>query len=598
MRLGGLLARFKASRSGAAPAPARIESAASNRRAQALEALARGTAHARAGERTAAETMLEQAVSLCHDLAPAHAALGRLQLETQRFEDAADSLQLAALYAPNDAVARSDLALAWARLDDADAAHEAIQRVIDLAPEAAEVWATCAIAGKAIGRLELAARCYAIAVERAPGSAQYAAQLGYVQYLRGDYDAARRSYGHALERDALHVAALHNLGLLELETGRPARALELFRRAVELDPSLPSRACVAHALRDLGRFEDACESYRQVLAQEPTFGDARINLAYALLMAGEFDAGWSEYDLRFEATDTPVRNFGLPLWRGEPLSDKRLLIHAEQGLGDEIMFASCLPEVIAHAGGVVLECSRRLEALFARSFPGVQVHGADKDTDPGWLRRYAPCDYQVPIGSLPRHYRRSTGAFPPRPAYLVADPARVAAARARICDSAKLNIGIAWRGGALRTRQWLRSIPLSLWLPLLECSKCRFVALQHGDHAAELSDVRSRIDTDLVDLSAVSADIDELAAVVCALDLVITVDNALGHLAGALGCPVWVLLPACPEWRYPRAGEAMPWYPTMRLYRQSGPGDGEEVLRQVARALRARMDGERGLTSP
>jgi tetratricopeptide (TPR) repeat protein len=547
-------------------------------------ALGRGLTLFAHGALDEAASAFEQAIELNHDCALAHLALGRLRLHQNRLEDAADSLQMAVLYDPDSAESHADLALVLARQGLRDAAFQEAQIASAGADAAANIWAQCARAYKILNDYQHAATCYEAALRHEP-CADFACQLGYVRFLGGAYDAGRAAYERALALDPAHAPTLHNSGLLELETGFPLRALECFERAQTLRPSPESLACVGHALRDLGRPDEACKVYRQVLAVNPCFADARINLGYALLMRGEFEAGWAQYEYRFGANGAVARDFGLPQWRGEPLAERRLLIYAEQGLGDEIMFASCIPDAIACAAGCVIECNTRLASLFARSFPKARVHGGEKSDKPEWLSQLPACDYQIPIGDLPGQFRAAAASFARHEPYLVADAARIEYWRRRIPTDQRVNVGIAWRGGVLRSRQFLRSIPLAQWSSLLRMPECRFVALQHGGHSAELEQVCANQNISVDDLSGVCTDMDELAALVCALDLIISVDNTLVHLAGALGVPAWALLPAAPEWRYMRSGEQMPWYRSVRLFRQRSSREWNSVFGEVATAL-------------
>jgi len=584
MRLGGWLKRLRKD-TGADVAPAGVAHPAVDDMQQDAEAVLRAGLEQQArGEHAQAQAAYEQALALKHDFSPAHLALGRLQLDLDRLEDAIDSLQLAALFDAHSAEARAELGCALAHSGDEDAARANVDQAIALAGRNSAVWMQCGRACKTLHDYPRAAQCFETALEIEPSNADCACQLGYVRYLHGAYENARAAFHRALAISPSHVATLHDLGLLELETGDAQCALDLFERAHALRPSPESHACIGHALRDLGRLEQACAVYEAVLAEHPGFGDARINYAYALLMRGALDAGWAQYEARFEATATPARDFGLPRWRGELLAGRRLLVYAEQGLGDEIMFASCVPDVLKRASGCVLECNARLAPLFARSFPGVLVRGGRKSDAPDWVREVPTCDYQVAIGDLPRYLRSTEASFEGRGGYLTADASRVEHWRRRL-PTGRVNVGIAWHGGTLRGRQWLRSIPLEHWAGLLATDGFGFIALQYGEHSAEIAQVRTSHAVALEDHSAVCADIDELAALVGALDLIVTVDNTLAHLAGALGRPVWVLLPAAPEWRYPRAGARMPWYPSMRLFRQSVPADTAALMTAVRDAL-------------
>ena len=207
------------------------------------------------------------------------------------------------------------------------------------------------------------------------------------------------------------------------------------------------------------------------------------------------------------------------------------------------------------------------------------------------LKALPPIDFQIAIGSLPLHFRRQRTAFPAHRSYLRADDARVEFWRSRYAASGgRLRVGIAWRGGSLRSRQFTRSIALSYWLPLLAQSDVDFVSLQYGDVANGLAQLRIEHGVTVRSFGGEFADLDELAAAISALDLVVSVDTTVVHLAGALGRPVWVLLPSAPEWRYPRSGAAMPWYPSARQFRQRRPREWEPVLAEAAVALHQLKD--------
>jgi tetratricopeptide (TPR) repeat protein len=381
--------------------------------------------------------------------------------------------------------------------------------------------------------------------------------------------------------------AHHNFGLLQLETGYAAEALASFTRALQLQPeTVESLTCVGHALRDLGRVEEAIAYYDQALALRPAFGDALANRALALLRKGDFANGWTEYEHRFQAGGKQRRTAGAPVWRGEPLQGKSVVVLSEQGVGDEIMFASCLPDLIAAAGRVTVACEARLTELFQRSFQAAVVlpRESAEGTPPA-----APvaADFEISIGSLPLRFRPTADSFPLTGAYLKADPEKLKHWR-QLCISRgpQLHVGIAWRGGTLRNRQRLRSLELNDLERLTGASGCDWISLQAGDQRETLERIRVRAGVDPCDaMRDIGQDLDELAAAISALDLVITVDNTIAHLSGALGRPVWVLLPYSAEWRYGQTASAMPWYPSMRLFRQTAPRDWSSVIAEIRQCL-------------
>lgn len=530
---------------------------------------------------------LTRAIELRHDCGEAHHILGLVHFEQGHVEDAVDHLELATHFAPQLIAAHLDLGAALAKLGRHDAAEFASRRALELDPNSATGWLRLGNLLKARGDLGQAVECYRAATERDAALADAHCQLAFVLYKLGRYDESRAAHAVALAVKPDFAEVHHNLGLLLLETGEPEHALASFGRTLALRPDIiETRTCVAHALRDLGRLDEALTNYDAVLAQQPGFGDAFINRCYTLLMCENYNAGWTQYEQRFAATSTPLRGFPFAEWRGEPLAGKRILVYAEQGLGDEIMFASCLPDLLERCGNVVIECNTRLAPLYARSFPRTVVRGGDKGDDKSWLATLPDIDYQLAIGSLPLHFRSTRSLFPTHCGYLAADARRIESWKHRLASrAARLRVGIAWRGGSLRTRQATRSIGLEQLLPLLRQPGIEFVSLQYGDTAPELARLRGAHGVEVRDFGPELADLDELAAAIGALDLVISVDNTVVHLAGALGHDVWVLLTCAPEWRYLRHGEGMPWYPSARLFRQVRPRAWGPVLEQVGHAL-------------
>lgn len=515
---------------------------------RAHEALQQASELLQAGQLDPAEALLREALDLQHDLAEAHFRMGELHERRAEREDAADCHALAVHFNPRHIEAHYALA----------ALH------------------------KSQGRYAQAAEHYRRIVEVSPEDAAAHTNLCFALYETADYENARRHGECAIGIDPKLAEAHHNLGLVLRETDEPQRAVQHFQKALELKPRAEMAAGLGHAYRDLGRLNEAIASYDRALRLKPDLGDAAINRAYAYLLKEDYATGWAEYEGRFAATGTKVRDFGLPRWNGEQLRDKTILVHAEQGLGDEIMFASCLPDLISQAERVVIECGDRLQPLFQRSFPQAVVHGGGKEDPTGWVAQYGPVHCQVPIGSLPRWFRRDRASFDRAGGYLRADHQAADVFRARIGAGRKFAIGLSWRGGTPKTRSHLRSLPLELLAPLLG-QDAVFVSLQHGVGASELQGPAAALRT----FEGATDHLDRLAALISALDLVISVDNTNVHLAGALGCPVWALLSASPEWRYGLRGETMPWYPSAKLFRQGSERRWDPVIQEVMAAFSA-----------
>jgi tetratricopeptide (TPR) repeat protein len=351
--------------------------------------------------------------------------------------------------------------------------------------------------------------------------------------------------------------------------------------------------------QELGRLPQAIAAYERALALRPGHAPAAFHLAMARLLAGDYARGWDGYELRLQAA-APATGVAaaLPRWDGAPLAGRRLFVSREQGLGDEIMFGSILPQLARDAardgGRCVVECDPRLQPLLARSIPEVAFVGSLPGGGVPAQALPAPVDCAIEAGSLPRHYRRARDDFPRHEGYLRADPRSVAAWRERLAALGPgLKLGLAWTGGVRKTRRALRSLPLEALLPLLRVPGVRFVSLQYtADAPGEVEALRARHGVAVEHWPEAIDDVEQTAALVCALDLVVSVCTTLVHLAGALGRPAWVMVPLGPEWRYGAAGATMPWYPSVRLFRQLGYKDWAPVVDAVRAELAARAAGD------
>jgi len=323
------------------------------------------------------------------------------------------------------------------------------------------------------------------------------------------------------------------------------------------------------------------------IALRPGDAEARFHRAQTLLARGDFDVAWDEYESRWEY-EAAQRGFPQPAWDGRQLGEQSLLIYAEQGVGDEILFSSCLPDVLSLTRECCVECDQRLVSLLARSFPLAKVvarpAGRDLPADPAALQ----CDRQIAMGSLPKLVRRSLAAFPRQRRFLVPDLERAKAWRARLAALGKgLKVGISWRGGHSPAVRQRRSIGLDRWLPIISVPGTHFISLQYGDCAEELEQFRSVSEAVVHAWDEVDplTDLEGFAAQIAALDLVISVDNSTVHMAGALGVPVWTLLHFSPNWRWMRDRDDSCWYSSVRLFRQPELGDWNSVIERVAEEL-------------
>lgn len=481
------------------------------------------------------------------------------------------------------------LATGLERLQAGDliAAEKHLGAAAERAPDLADAHFYHGVALLRQRRYEDAIDCFALAAHYRPDFAEARFQLGVAQIHLERFDDAVESFRKVVELKPDYADAHSNLGyVLYKHLERLDEAEAHLRRALQLDPEkIEAQTNLAMVLDHRGETAAALALYDRILGLKPDDSEVRLNRSLILLARGDYARGWPEYEARRAVQMR--RELRLPEWDGTPLSGRVILVHAEQGLGDEIMFASCLGDVIGEARHCVIECDRKVEKLFRRSFPAATVYGA-LQTDPprNWLDHDPRIDCTVGIGSLPLRFRTSRADFPRHAGYLRADPVRRDYWRGRLHEiGSGPKIGVSWRGGAKKTRRHARSIPLENWVPLLTLPGMHFVSLQYGEIGGDLDAMRDVSRCVMHHWPEAIEDYDETAALVSALDLVISVQTAVIHLGGALGKPVWVLVSSRPEWRYQEAGESLPWYPSVRLIRQTTPGDWRGVIDEARRRV-------------
>jgi tetratricopeptide (TPR) repeat protein len=572
-----------------------VPTAAAPFRALVADELDAGRRAFEGGDLDTAERRFRCALEAPEQPAEALLWLGRVASQRGTIPDAVNWLEQALDRDPALVEASVALALIHARAGRAEDARDTLWTAVHHSPGAADAWFQLGRLLAVSGQLNDAIRCLERVVAIDPGRADANIELGRVFYRLRRYADAVAWFRLGLEGAPGDPQAHNDLANSLLYLQRNDEALALYEGLVRRFPaSSVARLGYANCLQQLGRFDQAKAEYDRVLAREPRNPFMLWNRALVLLLRQEFADGWQGYEHRLQVESDTLRLFPFPRWRGQPLAGKSLLIYREQGVGDEIMFASCFHEVLAQARRCVIECRPMLSQLFARSFPEATVVAAEDRAVPDWLDAEGDIDFQVAAGSLPHYLRRSRDAFPARP-FLLADPDKVARWRAELERLGPgLKVGISWRGGSVRTRTVARSIALRDWSTILGMPGCRFVSLQYGEVADDLRDARDRCEVPVAHWPEAIADYDDTAALVCAVDVVITVCTALVHLSGALGQRAWVLVPALPEWRYGRTGKRMPWYDSVELFRQRDGAGWEEVIAQLRTELEAFVSSGRG----
>lgn len=474
---------------------------------------------------------------------------------------------------------------------DLEAASDHIRLAAHFLPDEASVLYTLGTIEYLQGRTKEAIQAYQKSLTISPAQADVLIDLGIILLACRDILAARDAFSRALRLAPNLGRAQVGLAQSLLELGEYSEALLYIETALRSDPDfIPALTARGLILSALGQLDEGIRAYERVLEQDAGNWACRWNIALNLLLMGDFHRGWPAYEVRWESPNARQRTFNFPQWKGESLSGGVLLIYGEQGLGDELMFASCIEQAQQRCAQIVLECDVRLAGLFARSFPSATVIGR---SDPHGAIAIPPSlgiTHQVALGSLPGFFRKTRSAFPSHRGYIKANAERSEFWRYRLEGDLGTvpRVGLSWRGGSDNTRRNLRSLDLAALGVLLQIDNARFVSLQYG----------SGIDTEIAGLDGdlcrrlrhypeAIANYDETAALVSNLDLVISVQTSVVHLAGALGRTVWVMVPFSPEWRYGHDGTDMPWYPSARLYRQPQPLDWHSVITQVAMDLRA-----------
>lgn len=510
------------------------------------------------GNTARAIDFISRAIAHAPSVARFHNNLGNAYLQSQRFAEAADSLRRATDLDPGLAAAHNNLANALRQLGRYEDALAAADRAVALDPGLAFAHASRGDALFLLERHDESLASFRRAVQLAPRHAESWNSLGSVYIERhGDLRQAEECFRHALEINPNDALAHHNMGVLAQIRGDLDGALAKFRLAQRLEPA----------------------------AVASNFSEALLHL-----LRGDFERGWSKYHWRTVYREwignypkTPV-----PAWDGSPLRDASILVYAEQGLGDEIMFASCVGEITAAAKRSIVACRPRLANLFRRSFPRAEILTMKPQAGAAWIEEAPATDYIAAMGDLPRYLRPDSRSFPDHRGYLQCDPGRVRNWRERLQALGEgPKIGISWRGGTKLSWKGLRSLALEDLISILGLPRARFISLQYGSVADEIERFRERHGITLHHWQEAIDDYDETAALVGALDLTVSVCTAVVHLAGALGRPVWVMAPLVPEWRYGLAGERMIWYPSSKVFRQEQFGAWTGVIDRVRNELTA-----------
>lgn len=541
-----------------------------------------GNMLAEQGERNQAIASYRVVLRAKPDHAEALTNLGVALAQQGQLEEAVEELRTALHYRSDSPKALHNLGVALAQQGKPDEAARSLREALGRRPDYPEAYYNLGNILVAQKQNEEAVTCYQNALSLKPDYGEVYNNLGLVLIEMGKLGQATVMLRQAVRLCPQLAEAHNNLGLALAEQGRSAEAETCYRQALRIKPNYAdAHANVGSTLRDEGKLEEALACYQLALWLNPDSPSAHWNRSLLLLQMGQFREGWAEYEWRWKRPKAPVygcrrRTFPQPLWDGSPLAGRTILIHMEQGLGDMIHFIR-YASLLRQAGGhVIVECPDFLMPILSRS-PGITRLVAEGSPLPDF-------DVHCPLLSLPGLLGTSLETIPATIPYLFADPNLVEHWRQRLRPLNRLKIGIAWQGNPHHKWDRHRSIPLAEFEVLGQQAGVQLINLQRGPGLDQVPTVAKRfvIHQLAAELDATTGGFMDTAAIMMNLDLVITPDTAIAHLAGALGVPVWVTLSTIADWRWLHRRQDSPWYPTMRLFHQSQLGDWTTVFTRLA----------------
>jgi tetratricopeptide (TPR) repeat protein len=537
--------------------------------------------HHEAGQLREAEHLYRSVLAQVPNHPDAMHLLGLIARRVGQADAAIDLIRRAIEINPHSPAYYGNLGLLLIDQKKLDEAVVALNRAIELAPAYPQAHNNLGVALRDLGKLEESVAAFQRAIALQPNFAEAYSNMSSSLVLLGRHEDAVAAGSAAIELNPGRlVEAYYNMGTACYEMRRYEEAAKALSRAVELQPDhVKSLTNLGIVLTCLGKLPESIKAYSAAVAADPQAPDPHWNLALSLLMAGEFERGWVEHEWRFacESLNHPLV-FSQPQWTGEPLEGRTILLHLEQGFGDSIQFVRYAPMVAAAGGKVIVQTQSELVRLF-KSIPGVWQVIARGEPLPEFQRH-------CPLMSLPLAFGTRLETVPATVPYLWPPEASRRPLPAKLPNETKpLRVGLVWAGRPTHKNDRQRSLKLAQLLPISTVEGIEFYSLQKGDESRQLEPLAEQ--WKIVDHTAELNDFADTAAFIQQLDLVIAVDTALAHLTGALGKPIWVLLPFSPDWRWMLGRPGSPWYPTMRLFRQPNPGDWPSVIEQVRQALQS-----------
>lgn len=537
------------------------------------------------GQLEEAEEDFLRSLALKPDLAETHYNLGNVYQDQKRYGEAVKAYQQAIQLRPGLAQAWTNLGNVHHKLEHLDEAVRCERRAIEINPLLVEAHYNLGNVLAHQKKNDEAAAAFEQALRLNPALTKAHNNLGNVYRGMERLEEAVAQYRQIPSGDPEFGGAYNNMGLALLSLGLYDEAEQAVRQTLSFAPTLSEAWCnlgvVFHAQN---RLDEAMECYLRAQRLKPDLAKVRMNVGLIYLVRGQLEEGWKYYEWRWQNAPMVERGFPQPMWRGEPLEGARILLHAEQGYGDTMQFMRYAPMVAAAGGTVILEVQERAVRM-AQELEGVTEVVQAGDPLP-------PFDWHVPLLSLPTAFGTTLETIPNRTPYLhVPEAARQKLADGLIWPSTGLRVGLAWAGNPTyrHDRYRFRSIDLAQFASLFELEDVHFYSLQLGPETAQLAKAPGPI----VDLARLTSDMADTAAAIERMDLVISVDTSVAHLAGGLAVPTWVPLPKTPDWRWLLDREDSPWYPEMRLFRQPEAGDWATVLGRMRTELEALVENRK-----
>lgn len=548
-----------------------------------------GKAFQDAGRFQEALASYRHTIALATDCAPAYFNMGLLFLEQALYPEALAALQQAVALAPGFAEAHNNLGIAFQALKRNAEALACFQRAFQENPDYSAAWCNAGRLLFAQQRWDEAIPVFQKALALKPCSVEALHNLGLCHHKKRELETAEACYRKVLALRPDHHPAHLDMGNIFLDRGDLPEMSAWYRKALELAPDkMEAFVNVGRMLRDLGRWEEALACYDKALQRDPGHVESHFSRALIYLTLGRFHEGWKAYEWRLQMADWSKRAYPhrlrTPCWNGEPFVGRTLLVHHEQGFGDTFQFVRYLPLVKARGGTVLLEVPAALRSLL-NGIPGADdIMELSPAGPPG--RAF---DLHVPLLSLPGLFGTTLESIPAQVPYLSADRVKTAAWAKRIGENF-FKIGIVWSASTWNAKLAEKSCPIFHFLPLAGTPGTRLVGLQKNPASNDLAAAAAE---GIRNYGEEFADFSDTAAAIANLDLVISVDTAVAHLAGAMGKPVWLLLPCVADWRWLLNRSDSPWYPDMRLYRQPRPGAWDDVFRRLAQDLNTAVEFNR-----